>query len=193
MNTGAWVETRPDGSAIRYTEFHVRPGELRALLEDLFTVHCRDIVFGPVLEGAVYEIRCSHPPELRFSDGYLTVDFGLWHFHLCIGPHRGSRSEELREKRPAARAAFFESRGAGCAGGRSWGLRLWNGFGEQMITVFLPNPYLDDGMRLAQQPDWSRLRLFYELRRRCLGEPIPGDLRAAAEAPWPELCGGGAA
>lgn len=191
MKPGAWVETCPDGSAIRCTEINVRPAGLRALFEDLFTVHCWDIVFGPALEGAVHEIRCSDLPELRFADCYLRVDFGLGYFHICIGPHRRSRSEELRQKRPVERAAFFESRGAGCTGGRSWGLRFWNGFGEQMITVSLPNPYLDDENRLVQQPDWSRLRLYYELRRRCLGEPIPGDLCEAAEAPWPELSGGG--
>ncbi|MCK9932713.1 hypothetical protein MXD62_37195 [Frankia sp. Mgl5] len=23
-------------------------------------------------------------------DGYVTVDFGAWHFHLCIGEHTAS-------------------------------------------------------------------------------------------------------
>lgn len=193
MKGEVWLEMRPDGSAVRYTETGLREDRLRELIEDLFRNHWKDIVFGPVLEGAVYEIRCSGPPALRFFDGYLTVDFGLWHFHLCLGPHHGSRCEELRRKRPVQQAAFFETRGSGCAGGRSWGLRLWNGFGEPVLTVFLPNPYLDDDMRLARQPDWGRLRLYFELRQRCLGEPMPGDFRQAADAPWPELERGGAA
>ncbi|MCS7044201.1 MAG: hypothetical protein RMK57_16375 [Bryobacterales bacterium] len=187
MSANGWVESRPDGSATRYCEFRLPPERLRALLEEIFSIHWRHIVFGPVMEGAVFEIRCDKQPELRFLDGYLTVDFGVWHFHLCVGPHLGSRSEELRKNRPIRRAAFFETRGGGCAGGRSWGLRFWNGFDQQMITIFLPNPYLSDEMRLMQQPDWSRLRLYYDLRSRYLNEPMPGDFREAAEAPWAEL------
>ena len=75
----------------------------------------------------------QHPdvgPCILYSDGYLTIDLGAWHFHLCVGPHSGSPSPELREKRPVAKAAFFERRGKGCDGedqkllrdrtGRAW-------------------------------------------------------------------------
>jgi len=70
------------------------------------------------VEGAVFEIACQSAPELRYSDGYLTVDLGPWHFHLCLGPHKGSTSDELRRNRPVARVAFFERRGKGCGNDR---------------------------------------------------------------------------
>ena len=87
--------------------------------------------------------------------------------------------------RPVAKIAFFERRGKGCAGGRSWGLRMWNGYGEQMTTVFLPNPWLTDDMQLLKQPDWNRLDLYYQLREKFLGEPVPADFEAAANLPFP--------
>ena len=58
----------------------------------------------------------------------------------------------------------------------SWGLRLFNGEGEQQITVLLPNPFLDqDSDRCLQTPEWSRLGLWDSLRARWLGftEPDP--------------------
>ncbi|MCS6953727.1 MAG: hypothetical protein RMK57_11820 [Bryobacterales bacterium] len=190
MTRSISIERRSDGVATRYTDFQLPPEKLRVLLEELFREHWREITFGPVLEGAVFELRLEKPPAVRFQDGYLTVDAGPWHFHLCTGPHQGNRSEELRQKRPVHRAAFFETRGGGCGGGRSWGLRFWNGFGEQMLTIFLPNPHLDDQMRPVREPDWSRLRLYYQLRHAWLGEPFPEDFELAANAPWPESAPG---
>jgi hypothetical protein len=52
-------------------------------------------------------------------------------------------------------------------------LRMWNGFDEQMTTVFLPNPRLSDEMKVLKEPQWERLRLWFELRHRFLGEPVP--------------------
>jgi hypothetical protein len=104
------------------------------------------------------------------------VDLGHWHFHLCIGTHQGTPSPELAAKRRVARAAFFETRGAKCGGGRSWGLRLWNGFGEQMTTVFLLSPFLSEDLKVLKEPRWERLRLWYSLRETFLGEPMPEDL-----------------
>src|SRR6185503_16367036 len=106
------------------------------------------------------------------------------HFHLCTGPTKSSSSEEIRQKRPISRAALFESRGVGH--GRSWGLRFWNGFGEQMTTVFLPNPNLSEEKKFVKEPNWSRLEFYYQLRHQLLGEPIPADFAAAANAEWPE-------
>lgn len=191
MPARVWAETSLDGNRTRYTEIAPNPQRLRMLLEKWFPLHWRDIVSGPFLEGAVVEIRCESAPELRFSDGYLTLDFGRWHFHLFPGPHNSSPGEELRRKRPVRKAAFLETRGTGCAGGRCWGVRFWNGFDEQMLTIFLPNPYLSEDLRPAPQPDWSRLSLYYELRRRWSGEPVPEDPERVAEAPWPEFDEGG--
>jgi hypothetical protein len=42
----------------------------------------------------------------------------------------------------------------------SWGLRMFNGAGEQQLTTLLPNPFLSaEGDKLVQAPDWSRLAL----------------------------------
>jgi hypothetical protein len=159
---------------------------MKELVDELFVHNWQHIVVGPCIEGAVFEVRFQTAPDVRISDGYLTVDLGVWHFHLCISTHKGSTSEELRRMRPVAKIALFERRGKGCAGGRSWGLRMWNGYGEQMTTVFLPNPYLSDEMQLLKPPDWSRLGLYYQLREKFLVEPLPSDFEAAATLPFPE-------
>ncbi|MGH8769918.1 MAG: DUF7676 family protein, partial [Burkholderiales bacterium] len=154
-----------DGTTTEFTYFEPAEEKMRALAEILFQEHWSEITVGPCIEGAVFEIRFAAPPKVSLLDGYLTVDLGHWHFHLCIGEHRGTRSEELARKRRVARIAFMETRGGRCGGGRSWGLRLWNGFGEQMMTVFLPSPFLSDELKVLKEPQWERLRLWYELRR----------------------------
>jgi len=187
-----WLEHSPDGSLTAFTSIPLAPGVMRRLMDKLFVENWSHIVVGPCLQGAVFEIRFVQAPQVRYSDGYLTVDSGAWHFHLCVEEHKGSRSEELRRMRPVARAAFWEQRphsptnACGC-GGRSWGLRFWNGYGEQMTSVFLPNPRLTDDMQILKQPDWSRLDLYYRLRAEFLGEAIPGDYEAAAHLPFPAI------
>jgi hypothetical protein len=179
------IERHTDDAVTAYTFFPHDEATMRALAQELFGTHWRSVVVGPCIEGAVFEVSFQAPPEIRYSDGYLTVDLGPWHFHLCIGPHRGTTSEELRQKRPVAKVGFFERRGKGCAGGRSWGLRMWNGYGEQMTTVFLPNPSIGDDHRLLKTPDWSRLETYYRLRSQFLSEPMPADVEAVAAQPLP--------
>ncbi|HZF41593.1 MAG TPA: hypothetical protein VE715_22430, partial [Blastocatellia bacterium] len=111
--------------------------------------------------------------KVSYLDGYLTVDLGHWHFHLCVGAHKGARSAELAAKRRVAKLAFFETKGNRCIGGSSYGMRMWNGFGEQMTTVFLPNPRLSDEMKVLKEPQWDRLRLWFELRNRFLARLCP--------------------
>jgi hypothetical protein len=41
-------------------------------------------------------------------------------------------------------------------------------------------------MQWLKKPDWNRLRFYYELRERLLGEPVPADLSVAANEEWPE-------
>ncbi len=179
------IVEHPDAAVTAYTYFDHDEATLRRLVQELFGTHWRRVVVGPCIEGAVFEVCFEKAPDIRYSDGYLTVDLGPWHFHLCLGEHKGSTSDELRRMRPVARAAFFERRGKGCGGGRSWGLRLWNGYGEQMTTVFLPNPRVSDDQKLLSTPDWSRLGVYYRLREQFLGEPVPADLEVAASAPLP--------
>jgi hypothetical protein len=98
-------------------------------------------------------------------DGYMTVDVGAWHFHLCVEDHRGAPTPEMARLRRVGRAAFFRTDGGSCVPG-SWGLRLWNGRGEQMITVFFPNPWLDDDDRRLQSPRLEKTALWEDLRSR---------------------------
>ena len=127
-------------------------------------------------------IRAPHAPtHIGVFDGYLTVAFGISHFHLCIGAHAGSKSQptppELAHHRRTARAELY--RRLDRAGAPvSWGLRLFNGRDEQQVTILLPNPFLSrDGEKLLTVPDWSRLALWDRLRSRWLGlaEPDPRD------------------
>jgi hypothetical protein len=60
---------------------------------------------------------------------------------------------------------------------------MWNGFGEQMTTVFLPSPRLSGEMRPLREPNWDRLHFWYELRQQFLGF-------AQSEEPAPRALGG---
>ena len=150
------------------TTFHDVPvagDRVERLLTEIFTDHWKEIFAGPVIEGAAYEIRFTAQPSLSMLDGYLTVDVGAWHFHLCVNDHGGAPTPERARLRRVARVAFFHTDGGSCVPG-SWGLRLWNGHGEQMITVYFPNPWLDaDGGRL-RQPRWDKLALWDDLKKR---------------------------
>jgi hypothetical protein len=162
------VERGSDGSVTAYDEVSVEGDRVERLLTELFTKHWEDVFVGPVIEGAAYEIRFTAPPVLSMLDGYLTVDLGPWHFHLCVGDHRRAPTSEEARLRRVARAAFFHTDGGSCVPG-SWGLRLWNGHGQQMITVYFPNPWLDDAAERVREPRWERLALWEDLRTRYAG------------------------
>ncbi|HVZ32301.1 MAG TPA: hypothetical protein VG963_07745 [Polyangiaceae bacterium] len=162
-----------------------RRGTLLSLCYDLFVEHWQQIVFGPCIQGAVFELQLAAPPT-RFSylDGYLTVflEPSPAHMHLCIGPHRGLKDEtpdELARIRPCQRAVFVRSFGKSCLPG-SWSIELFNGKGEQMITFFLPSPFLDlSKEKRLREPNWDHLALWNELRARYLGERVPQPLPQA--------------
>jgi hypothetical protein len=177
--------TDEDGAQLDVFALPTDEATLLALLRHLFETHWDKIVFGPLIQGAAWEIRASVPPtKVGMLDGYLTVAFDAWHFHLCIGDHKGSHRHPtppaLARHRRTARAELF--RRLDPAGDAvSWGLRLFNGAGEQQITIFFPNPFLSaDGERVLRQPDWTQLALWDELRARYTGAagPDPAD-RAA--------------
>lgn len=164
------VERGPDGSVTEYDEVPVAGDRVERLLTELFTLHWAEIFAGPVIEGAAYEIRFTAVPRLSMLDGYLTVDLGAWHFHLCVGEHRGAASPAQAAVRRVARAAFFKTDGGSCVPG-SWGLRLWNGRGEQMITVYFPNPWLDGDLVRTREPRWEKTALWESLRARYASVP----------------------
>lgn len=184
---GTSVEAGLDGS--RSELFLVEPSQdtLLAIVREIFEEHWSEVIFGPCIEGAVFEGRLAQQPRVTLLDGYVTVEVPgaeSWHFHLCIGPHQGSRRRptppELAAWRRCARAAFF--RDADPEGqAATWGFRMWNGRGEQMITVFFPNPWLaPDRSRFVATPEWSRIELWMRMRERYTrlpAEPPPADAR----------------
>ena len=164
------VVREPDGSVTEYTEVDVTGDTVERLMREVFGEHWASISAGPILDGAVYEIRFTAAPTLSMLDGYLTVDTGPWHFHLCVNDHGGAATPDLAHVRRVGRAAFFRTDGGSCVPG-AWGLRLWNGRGEQMITVYFPNPWLDDTLERVREPRWQVTALWEDLRSRYAGRP----------------------
>ena len=154
---------------------------LEPLLRELFERHWAAVVFGYCIQGAVFELQPAQRPRVSLLDGYLTIDHGYGHLHLCIGEHRGSAANptpaDVAAWRRVGRAAWYRALNREHAP-VSWGLRMWNGRGEQMLTVFFPNPYYDSSMR-RQPPDWDKLAL-WNRHARALSRPAaagagPGD------------------
>lgn len=118
-------------------------GELVVGDTDLFGNHWQQIHFGLPVQGAVFEIRVTAAPEkISMLDGYLTVDFGTWHFHICIGEHKGSRNHpvdpELAYHRRIARAELYRRMNQeGTLD--SWGLRLFIGC---VSSVYFQSSYV---------------------------------------------------
>ncbi len=162
---GTAVVREADGSVTQYAEVPVTGDTVERLMTEVFREHWAQVFAGPVIEGAAYEIRFTAAPAVSMLDGYLTVDTGTWHFHLCVNDHRGAATPEQARIRRVARAAFFRTDGGTCVPG-AWGLRLWNGRDEQMVTVFFPNPWLDDEAERVREPRWERTALWEDLRRR---------------------------
>ncbi len=177
--------TEADGSVMEVFALPTDPGNLEAILRDLFENHWQEITFGPIIQGAAWEMRApSAPSHVGMLDGYLTVAFGAPHFHLCIGEHKGMSgrpvSDDLARHRRTARAELYRQLDPDGAP-VSWGLRLFNGKDEQQITVLLPNPFLSPtSEKVLTRPDWSRLALWDALRARWLGLTAPDPLDRSA-------------
>ncbi len=183
--TGAEKPARivdPDGATIEVFPLPTDEASLLELMRDLFQNHWRDITFGPMVQGAAWEMRAAAAPEkIAMFDGYLTVTFGVPHFHICIGEHKGPHnnrvSPELAHHRRTARAEMYR-RLTRAGTPVSWGVRLYNGKNEQQITVLLPNPFLNrETDKVLKKPEWERLELWDRLRARWFGltEPDPFD------------------
>lgn len=140
------------------------------LFKDIFEGYWRDIHFGTMVPGAVWEVRAPNAPlKVGLLDGYVTVDFGAWHFHVCIGPFSGT-TPELAARRRTARAEFYRVINR-LGAPSSWGVRLYTAAGDQQMTVFLPNPFLDDSGHIAPSADFSKLAAWDTLRLAYLDLP----------------------
>lgn len=174
----------PGNGTMELFPLPVNEAFLLELLTDIFTNYWDVIHFGVSIQGAVWEIRAPNvPKKISMLDGYLTVDFGNWHFHVCIGEHRGSESHpvssELARHRQTARAELYRILDQS-SHPVSWGLRLFNGHDEQQMTVFLPNPFLSPEQKILKKPQWERLAMWDHLRKKYLGlEPDEKDRLAA--------------
>ena len=154
---------------------------LYALVRHVFETHWPSIFFGILIQGAAWEVKAPGAPRrIGLLDGYATVDFGPWHFHLCIGETTGVGASptppELARHRRCARAEFYRGLNPRNGAPNTWGFRMFNGAGEQQMTVFLPNPFIGDDGKLLRSPQWDRLAAWDELRQRFLGlDPDPFD------------------
>ncbi len=170
-------ETGADGSLHSIWEFKPERELLETLLRDLFENHHESLVFGPCIQGAVFECRVKSPPHrISYLDGYLTVDLGEWHFHVCIGEHRGDALHpcppELARWRKCARGMLQRAYQNPPIAGHapvSYSLVLLNGRDEQMMTFFLPNPFFDTEYRVLETADWAKLALWNHIRTVYLG------------------------
>ena len=111
------IERQDDGSTTEYFDAPVAGDHVERLMREVFTDHWAHVTVGPIIEGSAWEIQFSAQPKVTMLDGYLTVDPGSWHFHLCVNDHRGAPTPELARIRRVARAAFFRTEGGSCVPG----------------------------------------------------------------------------
>ncbi len=46
---------------------------------------------------------------------------------------------------------------------------MWNGAGEPMLSVFFPNPLIEDDDSLSEEPDFTRLATWRAISKTWLG------------------------
>lgn len=164
--TARHIVDEPNRGRIEFWPIATDEQTLWTLIQELFDRHWDQIQFGPLVPGAAWEIRAPcKPVSTALLDGYVTVNFGAWHFHLCISEFKGI-APELARLRRTGRAEFYRALKANDTPA-SWGIRFYTVAGDQQMTVFLPNPFLDND-RVTATPNWSRLALWDNLRRKYL-------------------------
>ncbi len=174
------VEPTGNGWQIEYEFFDCQSDILACLTYTLFQENWQQIGLGHIEQGSVLELEFQEAPKkCVLYDGYLTVIAQEWHFHLCIeetiGGPNGETPPELRKHRLISQAAFYR-RINPQGEPRSWGIQFWNGAGEKGMTIFFPNPYVEEENLLPEgKANWDKLKLYNELREiYVLGQkPIP--------------------
>lgn len=174
------LEATGSGWQIEYDFFDCQPDALACLCYTLFQKNWQQVGLGHLEQGSVLELEFHQAPKkCVLYDGYLTIIAQDWHIHLCIeetiGGPNAETPPELRQQRLITKGAFY--RRINPEGEpRSWGIQFWNGVGEKALTIFLPNPYVEDENLLPEgKANWDKLALYNELREiYVLGnKPIP--------------------
>ncbi|MBD2614720.1 (2Fe-2S) ferredoxin domain-containing protein [Nostoc punctiforme FACHB-252] len=168
------------GGFVEYEYFDCKSDVLASLLYTLFEQNWQQVGVGHIVQGSVLELEFNAPPKLCILyDGYLTVAAEGWHLHLCIDTNFGGplckTPVEVRKQRLVTRAAFYRRFNAEDSP-RSWGIQFWNGANEQLMTILLPNPFVDGENLLPEgKPNLAKLVLYEDLRDiYVLGkQPIP--------------------
>jgi hypothetical protein len=169
------IVTKLDGGqrALQTWPLPLDEAYLEEFLTYLFTNYWDHVIFGPIIEGAAYELTCPcKPNRISKFDGYLTISFDGPHFHLCIGENKGSKDsptpEDLKARRKPSKAEVFrrlDKDGAPI----SWGFEMKNGADEPMISIFFASPFLSAGDKVSKEPIWDRLTMWRDISKRFLG------------------------
>ena len=183
MTAAAYRTTEQHHDDLEVFPLPVDEATLLAVLTALFEHSWRSIRFGTRIPGSVQAVTISAPPTLSILDGHLSIDWGGSRLRLCIGepaaPADRSTGPELGRTRRCANAELQRHWVGGAP--VSWMFRMYNGDGDQQLTVLLPNPFLADDASPLPEPDWSRLDLWDRLRQRHLGLPADPADRSATE------------
>lgn len=177
MRSASYRTDESGGGDTEIFPIAVTENSVRHALDVMFLRWWPNIRFGPIVQGAVYELRAPHEPHMTMLDGYLTIGFEGWHVHLCIGEHIGTPGHPVTAELARRRRCTYAELARIFVDDvpTSWMFRMYNGACEQMLTVLLPNPFLDDDQQLSADPDWSRLACWDELRRDLL-QLLPDDV-----------------
>ena len=102
--------TEPDGNIIETSPLPTDAASLEALLRDLFANDWQEIAFGPIIQGAAWEIEAPCAPTyIGVLDGYITIAFGSPHFKLDNTPD-GWAIKRL-QRRTVRLSESFQARG----------------------------------------------------------------------------------
>lgn len=173
------VENIPGSGVQHVWDLPTDEATLLALVTDLFQTYWERMHFGVLIQGAAWEVAAPNAPQrITMYDGYVTVDFGRWHFHLCLGEHTDADPQIARIRR-TSRAHLYRTIATDGAP-TSWGVQLFNGADEQQMTVLLPNPFLTETQQLRDEPDWTQLDAWDQLRAAYLGLPADPFDRSGA-------------
>jgi hypothetical protein len=162
-------------SAVQEWALPLEEAYLAEFIQYVFKNYWDQVNFGPLIEGASYEMTCAHAPTyFDLSNGFLTIACGTQHFHICVGTG-GWPVGDTRPARLPGKAVIFrrlDMKGAPL----TWGFELVNSAGTPMLTIHFSNPHADLGDKLLKPPRWENLAMWRDIAKRYLGrEPEQFD------------------